>query len=86
MSEIEVQNIRRFYVYSRWIPVIPAGILWNSWIPISGGMESIAFPGRKRVAGDCLINNADPLLRNKKAHTEAKASQLLTAVLGVHIF
>ena len=33
MSEIEAQNRRRFYVYSSWIPVIPAGI--------SGGMESI---------------------------------------------
>ena len=56
MSEIEAQNRRRFYVYSSWIPVIPAGILRNSWnsaefldsgrnprnpAGISGGMESI---------------------------------------------
>ena len=56
MSEIEAQNRRRFYVYSSWIPVIPAGILQNSWnstefldsgrnprnlAGISGGMESI---------------------------------------------
>ena len=40
MSEIEAQNIRRFYVYSSWIPVIPAGILWNL-AKIGGGMESI---------------------------------------------
>ena len=48
--------------------------------------DSTPFPGRKHVASDRLINNADPLLRNKKARVEAKASQLLTAFLGVYIF
>jgi hypothetical protein len=47
--------------------------------------DSTPFLGRKFVASDHLLNNADPLLRNKKAHAEAKASQLLTAFFIIYI-
>jgi hypothetical protein len=47
--------------------------------------DSTPFLGRKRVASDRLFNNADPLLRNKKACAEAKASQLLTVFFVIYV-
>ena len=54
MSEIEAKNRRRFYVYSSWIPVIPAGI--------RGGMESnetFVVSKKRRLQNMCSSKEGD---------------------------